>query len=74
MQVELAEPWTTDTPRRGQVSCAVPHPVRWADGLAFVDDLEVVGGHATETWLRCPRCGAWLWASTDVGGKFELWW
>lgn len=53
------------------MTCAVPHPIRARDGLTFVPDLEVIGSHATETWLRCRHCGIWFWASTDVGGKYE---
>jgi len=53
------------------VSCADPHPVRGADGIAIADELEVIGGHATEVWARCRTCGAWYWLSTDVGGKYE---
>ncbi|HEX7603179.1 MAG TPA: hypothetical protein VF316_16290 [Polyangiaceae bacterium] len=54
-----------------KVSCPVPHPVRGADGLTYADDLEVVGSHASEAWVRCRRCGAWSWLSTDIGSKYE---
>jgi len=53
------------------MTCPVPHPVRGSDGVETADELEVIGHHATETWVRCRRCGAWFWLSTDVGSKYE---
>jgi hypothetical protein len=53
------------------MTCPVAHPVRAADGLSFAPELEIIGGHGTEVWLRCRRCDAWFWTSTDVGGKYE---
>src|ERR1035437_2241852 len=54
-----------------RMSCPVPHPIRGADGLTYADELEVVGSHATEAWVRCRRCGTWFWLSTDIGSKYE---
>lgn len=48
------------------MTCAVPHPFRARDD-EFVADLEIIGGHSTENWLRCRRCGAWFWATTNLG-------
>lgn len=53
------------------MSCPIPHPIRGADGLEYRDELEVIGKHATEAWVRCRLCDAWFWLSTDVGSKYE---
>ena len=53
------------------MSCAAPHVLRGADGLAYAEDLEIVGTHACEAWVRCKKCGAWFWLSTDVSGRCE---
>ncbi len=53
------------------MTCATPHPVRAPGGVDLVPELEVIGSHATEAWVRCRDCGAWFWTSTDLGGKFD---
>ena len=56
---------------RGEVICSAPHVLRGADGLAYADDLEVVGSHACEAWVRCKKCGAWFWLCTDVDDRYQ---
>ncbi len=53
------------------MKCGAPHPVRAAGGVDLAAELEVVGSHATEAWVRCRACGSWFWTSTDLGSKFE---
>ncbi len=56
---------------RGELICSAPHVLRGADGLAYADDLEVVGSHACEAWVRCKKCGAWFWLCTDVDDRYQ---
>lgn len=49
--------------------CPVPHPV-WS-GQTHAEGLEVLGGHATDSCVRCTRCGRVFWTVCDLGGKYE---
>jgi hypothetical protein len=47
--------------------CPTAHPIWSFEGPGFVDTLEVLGGHATDTCVRCRLCGRVFWTVCDMG-------
>jgi hypothetical protein len=49
------------------MTCPSEHPLWNLAGPGFVDGIEVLGGHATDTCVRCRLCGRVFWTVCDMG-------